>query len=72
MVSNMTVGDLKELLNKFDDNLDVVCCGVDMIPFDISSVKFSSYDPEGLVENNHIDGSVLCVCFNLESVKVGV
>ena len=72
MVSNMTVGDLKELLNRFDDNLDVVCCGVDMAPLDVSSVKFSSYNPEGLVENNHIDGSVLCVCLNLETLKVGV
>jgi len=72
MVSNMTVGELKAILNKYDDNLEVIASGIDRVPFDLSSITFNSYNPYGLVEENHINGQFLCVCFNLEPMYVGV
>lgn len=72
MVSNMTVGELKEILDKYDDNLEVIASGIDRLPLDLSSITFTSYNPEGLVELDHINGPVLCVCLNLETLKVGV
>lgn len=70
-VSNMTVGDLKEVLEQFADDRELICCLDDRVPLDISSITFTSYDPDGSVELDHINGSLLCVCLNLVPLNVG-
>lgn len=68
-VSNFTVGDLKACLEKFDDSLDLIV-EEDGTPLDIHNVKLKSYDPDGYVQEDHIQGSVLSVVLRVSPFDI--
>lgn len=68
-VSNFTVGELRKTLEQFDDDREIIV-GDSGTPLDINNVKLQSYDPEGFVQDNHIDGEVLSVVINVSSFNL--